>query len=270
MVKVTIQLKSESGGSTSPFNVAKDIYKDGGAKGFYRGLDSALLRQVVYGTLRLGIYFNLTEWIKVNKNGGENLSALQRAGASLFAGSFGSFVGNPCDLALVRMQADTVLPEAERRNYKNVVDAFTRIVAEEGVTSLWKGAVPTMMRASALNVSMLVSYETARDVATTAMGPDASPFKIQFGSSMIAAVATAVGSLPFDNIKTKMQKQKPDASGKMPYSGMPDCFAKSMAREGVAGFWAGLPTYYFRVGPHAVITLLSLEVYRKMLGCGQK
>ena len=69
---------------------------------FFR-LDSALLRQAVYGTLRLGIYFNLTEWIKVNKNGGENLSALQRAGASLTAGSLGSFVGNPCDLALVRM-----------------------------------------------------------------------------------------------------------------------------------------------------------------------
>ena len=144
----------------------------------YCSLDSALLRQVVYGTLRLGIYFNLTEWVKVNKNGGEGLSALQRAGCSLFAGGFGSFVGNPCDLALVRMQADTTLPEAERRNYKNVVDAFTRIVAEEGVTSLWTGAAPTMLRASALNVCMLVSYDGAKDVATKALGADASPFQI--------------------------------------------------------------------------------------------
>ena len=98
------------------------------------------MRQVVYGTLRLGIYFNLTEWIKVNRNGGENLGVAQRAGASLVAGSLGSFVGNPCDLALVRMQADTVLPEAERRNYKNVFDAFSRIVSEEGVTSLCKNS----------------------------------------------------------------------------------------------------------------------------------
>jgi len=45
-------------------------------KEFYRGIDAALLRQVVYGTLRLGIYFNMTEWVKVEKNGGENLSAL--------------------------------------------------------------------------------------------------------------------------------------------------------------------------------------------------
>ena len=40
------------------------------------------------------------------------------------AGGLGSFVGNPCDLALVRMQADTTLPEAERRNYKK--PAFIR------------------------------------------------------------------------------------------------------------------------------------------------
>ena len=233
-------------------------------------MDSALLRQVVYGTLRLGIYFNLTEYIKNEKNGGANLSPLQRAGASLFAGSFGSFVGNPCDLALVRMQADTTLPEAERRNYKNVLDAFTRIVSEEGITALWRGAVPTMMRASALNVSMLVSYDTAKDIATKSMGPDASPFQIQFGSSMIAAVATAVGSLPFDNIKTKMQKQKAGPDGKMPYSSVADCFAKSMAKEGLTGFWAGLPTYYFRVGPHAIITLLAAEQYRKLFGIGQK
>lgn len=186
------------------------------------------------------------------------------------AGALGSFVGNPCDLALVRMQADSSLPEAERRNYKNVFDAFTRIVSEEGVTALWRGSIPTMSRAISLNTAMLVSYDTAKDAATKALGADASPFKIQFGSSMIAAVATAVGSLPFDNIKTKMQKQKAGADGKMPYSNMIDCFSKSLAREGVTGFWAGLPTYYFRVGPHAIITLLAAEQYRKFFGIGQK
>lgn len=87
-------------------------------------------------------------------------------------------MGNPCDLSLVRMQADATLPEAERRNYKNVFNACSRIMSEEGVTALWRGAVPTMMRASALNVSMLVSYESAKDIATSAMGPSASAFKI--------------------------------------------------------------------------------------------
>ena len=85
---------------------------------------------------------------------------------------------------------------------------------------------------------------------------------------MVSAVAVAVISLPFDNLKTKLQKQKA-VNGVMPYKGMPDCFLKTLAKEGATGFWAGLPTYYFRVGPHSIITLLMAEQYRKLLGVGK-
>jgi hypothetical protein len=46
MVKVRIQLKSEARGKNlSPFIIAKDIFaNEGGIKGFYKGIDSALLR----------------------------------------------------------------------------------------------------------------------------------------------------------------------------------------------------------------------------------
>ncbi len=268
MVKVRIQLMSEAGGSTSPFVVARELMAEGGVKGFYRGIDSAILRQVVYGTLRLGIFFNLSEYYK-KKNGGKNLTAAQKFSASLTAGALGSFVGNPADLCLVRMQADTTLPVNERRNYTGVFNALTRIVAEEGITGLWAGAVPTMTRACALNVAMMVSYETAKEKIVESTGRPASSLYVQGIASMMSAFCTAFFSLPFDNIKTKMQKQKPNAQGVMPYKGMPDCFTKSLAREGVTGFWAGLPTYYFRVGPHAVIVLLSSEVYKQMLGVGK-
>ena len=87
---------------------------------------------------------------------------------------------------------------------------------------------------------------------------------------MLSATATAVGSLPFDNVKTKIQKKVKGPDGKYPYSGVPDCFAKSIKNEGFTGLWAGLPTYYFRVGPHAIITLLAAEQFKKLLGVGQK
>jgi len=198
------------------------------------------------------------------------LTAFQKVTASLVAGTLGSFVGNPADLCLVRMQADSSLPESERRNYKGVGNALTRIVSEEGVTALWRGAVPTMTRACSLNVAMMVSYETAKEKIVEKTGRKPTELYVQGLASMLSAFCTAFFSLPFDNIKTKMQKQKPNAAGEMPYKGMPDCFVKSLAREGVTGFWAGLPTYYFRVGPHAVIVLMSSEVYKKFLGVGQK
>ena len=162
------------------------------------------------------------------------------------------------------MQADSTLPEAERRNYKNVFDAFKRIMSEEGVTSLWSGAGPTILRAMALNVAMLVTYDEAKERLTSYLGKG-NDKKILFAASMLSACATSTASLPFDNIKTKLQKMKKLPDGTLPYKGFVDCALKTAGREGITGFWAGLPTYYFRVGPHAIITLLASEFLRKKM-----
>ena len=77
----------------------------------------------------------------------------------MFAGFVGSLVGNPADLILVRIQADGRLPLEKRRNYKNVFNAFSRIVSDEGVLALWRGATPTVIRAIVLNLVMLASYD---------------------------------------------------------------------------------------------------------------
>lgn len=206
----------------------------------------------------------MSDYIKNHVNGGANLSTFQKTYCSLFAGGFGSFIGTPCDLVLVRMQADSTLPEAERRNYKNVFDAFRRIVAEEGLTSCWNGASPTIARAMSLNVAQLVTYDEAKERLTAKFGKD-KPRTIMFAASMLSAVATSTASLPFDNIKTKLQKMKRLPDGTMPYNGFVDCAMKTATREGITGFWAGLPTYYFRVGPHSIITLLTAEFLRKKM-----
>jgi solute carrier family 25 oxoglutarate transporter 11 len=65
----------------------------------------------------------------------------QKISCSLTAGGIGSFIATPCDLTLVRMQADKRpgIPDAERRNYKGVFDAFSRIYASEGMKGLYTG-----------------------------------------------------------------------------------------------------------------------------------
>ena len=115
-----------------------------------------------------------------------------------------------------------------------------------------------------LNVAMLVTYDETKERLTARFGKD-RPKQIMFAASMLSACATSTASLPFDNIKTKLQKMKKLPDGTFPYSGFVDCATKTAAREGITGFWAGLPTYYFRVGPHAIITLLASEYLRKVM-----
>ena len=92
----------------------------------------------------------------------QNIPLYQKAGAGLAAGGLGALVGSPADLSLIRMQADSTLPEAQRRHYKGVGDALTRIVKDEGAIGLFRGAGPTVTRAMALNMGMLASNDQVR------------------------------------------------------------------------------------------------------------
>jgi len=65
-------------------------------------LGAAWMRQIVYGSTRIGLYLNLFDYVK-NMNKGENLSLPQKMGCSLTAGGIASFVGSPCELALIRL-----------------------------------------------------------------------------------------------------------------------------------------------------------------------
>ena len=128
---------------------------------------------------------------------------MQKAGASLIAGGIGSFVGNPFDVVLVRMQADKLLPEAERRNYPNVFVALYRVVREEGWGAYLNGVIPTMLRAISMNMAQLMTYEEVKERVEAKLGKEHQK-AIIFGSSMISAINTSIASLPFDNLKTKL------------------------------------------------------------------
>ena len=146
----------------------KEIYTEGGRgfkglKSFYRGLDSALGRQLVYCTGRIGIYFSLGDYLKNEVNGGKHMTSFQKTYVSLIAGGIASMIGTPTDLILVRMQIDPTLPPTLQRKYKNFGDAFKKIRKNEGLLSCWKGCYPTVIRASILNFGMLATYDECKE-----------------------------------------------------------------------------------------------------------
>merc|ERR1719203_1151930 len=178
---------------------------------------------------------------------------------ALSAGGIAAVIGNPADLSLIRMQADTMLPEAERRNYRGVGNALTSIVRDEGAGGLFKGAVPTATRAMALNFGMLGFNTVAKD-ALADMGVQKGGAAQVFGASAIAGFFASFFSLPFDYVTTQVQKMKPDpVTGELPFKGPVDCAMQQVRKGGITRLWAGFPTFYFRIAPHAMITLIAQD-----------
>ncbi|CAO2832876.1 unnamed protein product [Amaranthus hypochondriacus] len=255
MVKVRIQL-----GQGSAMQVTKNMLRDEGLSAFYKGLSAGLLRQATYTTARLGSFRMLTNKA-IAANDGKPLPLYQKALCGLTAGAIGACIGSPADLALIRMQADATLPLAQRRHYKNAFHALFRIVADEGVLALWKGAGPTVVRAMALNMGMLASYDQSVEFFRDSLGVGETATVL--GASAVSGFFASASSLPFDYVKTQIQKMQPDAEGKYPYTGPLDCAMKTLKSGGPFKFYTGFPVYCVRIAPHAMLTLIFLHQIQK-------
>eukprot|EP00826_Nyctotherus_ovalis_P002539 TRINITY_DN1050_c0_g1_i3.p1 TRINITY_DN1050_c0_g1~~TRINITY_DN1050_c0_g1_i3.p1 ORF type:complete len:327 (+),score=78.37 TRINITY_DN1050_c0_g1_i3:141-983(+) len=262
MIKTRMQLMSEVIGSKpSVPAVVKNLFiNEGGLRGFYRGLGSALMRQMIYAALRLGMFYSVMDISK--DKWGHTLNTGEKSIASLCTGAIAAFIANPFDLALIRFQADGTLPVDQRRNYRHWFDALTKIVGTEGFFTLWKGAFPTIVRAMCMNLGMLVPYEECKQRFKKRFGEGYATY---ISSSFVAGLFAAFLALPPDNMKTKIQKMKPGADGKLPYSGFFDCVGKTFRNEGLLRFWVGFPIFYMRVGIHAMITLLVSDALKYLI-----
>jgi solute carrier family 25 oxoglutarate transporter 11 len=187
----------------------------------------------------------------------------KKIGCGIVAGGIGAFVGNPADLALTRMQADATLPAASQRKYAGVFDAIQRMMREGGVTALWRGALPTISRAAAVTAGQMATYDSTKNAMAPLLG-GSSKSKESWPNRIFAACCSgsvaAIAGLPFDMTKTRMMRQAKDASGKYPYRNMAHCAAQIVAKEGPLALWTGLPTFWVRLAPHTILTLLFMDM----------
>ena len=262
-VKTRVQLKSEAGNKKiSMLRTIKDMYKAEGIKTFYMGLSAALARQFLFASLRIGLFFNVADYIKQKKKKA-TLSLLESACASLTAGGCGILTVMPFDVIFVRMQAENSLPKEQRRGYTGLGNALVRIAKEEGVKTLWKGSAPAVARAMSVNFGMLVPYDKCKGIFSKYLGYNNYNYII---SSGIAGLGASVCCLPFDNAKVKLQKMVKGPDGKFMYNGLVDCMVKTFKKEGFLGYWSGFVPFYTFLFPQTVVLLLLNDFFRIQFG----
>ena len=158
LIKVRLQILPPGSGIVS---VGQKILAEEGAKGLYAGLSASLTRQATYGTARIGLHTAFTKEL-VDRNGGGKPPLWMSFISSFCSGAIASSIGNPFDVSLVRMQADTTKPKAEQKGYTGVGNAITRIIKEEGFSTLYRGYPPTLLRAICMNVGQMMTYDQSK------------------------------------------------------------------------------------------------------------
>ncbi|KAI3433030.1 uncharacterized protein J3R85_007214 [Psidium guajava] len=272
LTKTRLQLHGQSlpssSSSTRPtaataFHVAADIVRRQGLLGLYQGLSPAIIRHLFYTPIRIVGYENLRNAVDA---GNRSLSLLSKALLGGVSGVVAQVVASPADLVKVRMQADGhMVSRGLQPRYSGPLDAFRKIVREEGVSGLWRGAVPNAQRAFLVNMGELACYDHAKRFVIQNRIAEDNIFAHTLASIMSGLSATAL-SCPADVVKTRMMNQATNKDGKAMYLSSYDCMVKTVKFEGIKALWKGFFPTWARLGPWQFVFWVSYEKFRTIAG----
>lgn len=161
IVKMRSQTRIVQQGATNKPNkivtnmsIVRDIIAKEGAKGFYRGFSSTIMRDLPFSALQ----FPLWERMKLNhlKKHKRPVTATESAYYGSIAGAIAAFITTPLDVAKTRIM---LAEKNESLASGKVVSALKEVLNDRGVSGLFAGVVPRVLWISVGAAIFLGSYE---------------------------------------------------------------------------------------------------------------
>lgn len=119
------------------------IKKEGlGLQGLNKGFTATLGRHGVFNMVYFGFYFNVKNIVPVNKD--PTLEFLRKFGIGLLSGTIASVINIPFDVAKSRIQGPQPVPGEIK--YRTCFKTMATVYQEEGISALYKGLLPKIMR----------------------------------------------------------------------------------------------------------------------------
>ncbi|EGD74403.1 hypothetical protein PTSG_06414 [Salpingoeca rosetta] len=168
------------------------VYRKSGPFGFWRGLSPSLVRTVPGAGLYFGLVHNLQLAL-----GAKDTSRLSITNLAIGGGCRGA-------VALLLLPATVLKARAESGLFQDegIVRGLRHLWAREGISGLFKGGLPTVLRDapfSGLYLSLFEAFKT--HLRARGMGADASAMVGGLAAGTLASYITQ----PFDVIKTRVQ-----------------------------------------------------------------
>ncbi|XP_057734805.1 mitochondrial thiamine diphosphate carrier 2-like [Arachis stenosperma] len=152
-----------------------DIVQTRGYKGLYAGLSPTLVEIIPYAGLQFGTYDTFKRWAMAwnhrysNITTGGNLSSFELFVCGLAAGTCAKLVCHPLDVVKKRFQIEGLQrhprygARVELHAYRNMFDALSQIIRSEGWAGLYKGIIPSTVKAAPAGAVTFVAYELTSD-----------------------------------------------------------------------------------------------------------
>jgi len=140
------------------------------------------------------------------------------------------------------------------RPYAGIGDCFKRVMAEEGVGSLWRGNLANVLRyfpTQALNFAFKDQFKLMFAVPKNASYYKKFASNIAAGGLAGAASLTVVYSLDYARTRLANDNKTAKKGGERQFNGLMDVYRKTIKTDGVAGLYRGFN-----------ISVVGIVVYR--------
>ncbi|SAM05598.1 hypothetical protein [Absidia glauca] len=234
-----------------------------GLKGFYKGTLTPL---VGIGAC-VSIQFVVLEAMKRHfAPNGEVLTNGQLYLAGAASGIANSIVSGPVEHIRTRLQVQTSANAGNGLYFRGPVDAIKKIYAQHGIAGIYKGQGITMAREFQGYGAYFLAYEWLVKKSMEHSGRQRSELPAWEVCLYGAASGYALwGTVyPLDAIKSKLQTDAFDPANRK-YTGALDCARKTLAVEGMAGFFRGIGPCLLRAAPSNAATFLGFEAAMRLL-----
>ncbi|PLB39392.1 putative mitochondrial tricarboxylate transporter (Ctp) [Aspergillus candidus] len=141
---------------------SKLIFQERGVKGFFQGFVPTTARQAANSATRFSSYTMLRQMAEGYVAPGEKLGTMSTFALGGMAGLITVYVTQPLDTVKTRMQS----LEASKF-YRNSFVCATKILKDEGFTTLWSGAVPRLARLILSGGIVFTMYEKSMELLDT-------------------------------------------------------------------------------------------------------
>ncbi|KAG6417860.1 hypothetical protein SASPL_120057 [Salvia splendens] len=270
-VRLQMQLVGQRGPLTGMGQISMQAVKSEGLRALYLGLTPALMRSVLYGGLRLGLY----EPSKyVCELAFESHNVLMKIASGAFSGAVATALTNPVEVLKMR-----------GTNTRGPIQELQKIASEEGIAALWKGLGPAMTRAAALTASQLATYDESKQAISHILilssrfsDVDEMDFSsgrilsashavdgLELTASTIAGTVSTIMTAPIDMVKTRLMLQRQSQSAGSYKNGL-HCAYQVLQTEGPRGLYKGGFAMFARLGQQTTITFIVCEQLRGLAG----
>jgi solute carrier family 25 (mitochondrial thiamine pyrophosphate transporter), member 19 len=147
-------------------HAVRTIYRDRGVPGFYAGLQPTLIEIVPYVAIQFATYESARARVLQRSSTGVATPAESLAIGAL-TGLVAKLATLPLDTAKKRMQVEGQFASASchapaRQPYSGVYDVLARVYAREGWRGLFRGTVPSLLKAAPNSAVTFAVYEETR------------------------------------------------------------------------------------------------------------